>query len=174
MKRPEYRHSRFGIEFYSIETGEVLYAWNADELFIPGSTTKILAVGSTLELLGPDFRFRTKIYRTGNLDPDGTLRGDLILRAAGDPNLSGRLRPDATLAFEDDDHSYDSFADARPVARRSAAGDPGTGRKDRRGRCERGPRTRTCRCLAVCPKARANWARQWCSRPWWSTIILST
>ena len=39
MSRPEYRHSRFGMEFYSLDQGKVLYAWNPQELFIPGSTT---------------------------------------------------------------------------------------------------------------------------------------
>jgi D-alanyl-D-alanine carboxypeptidase/D-alanyl-D-alanine-endopeptidase (penicillin-binding protein 4) len=42
MNRPEYRHARFGIEFYWIEDGRVLYSWNPQEFFVPGSTTKIL------------------------------------------------------------------------------------------------------------------------------------
>jgi D-alanyl-D-alanine carboxypeptidase/D-alanyl-D-alanine-endopeptidase (penicillin-binding protein 4) len=119
MNRPEYRHSRFGMEFYCIETGKVLYAWRPDELFIPGSTTKLLSVGSALELLGADFRFHTRIYRTGEIDAAGVLNGDLVLLAAGDPNLSGRIQPDGSLAFQDEDHSYDGFAEACPVA-----GDP--------------------------------------------------
>ncbi len=84
MSRPEYRHSRFGIEFYSMDQAKVLYAWNPQELFIPGSTTKLLTVGTALELLGPDFRFHTKVYRTGAID-GSTLNGDLVLVASGDP-----------------------------------------------------------------------------------------
>jgi D-alanyl-D-alanine carboxypeptidase len=75
MSRPEYWHSRFGMEFYSIDKGKVLYAWNPQELFIPGSTTKLLTVGTALELLGPDFRFHTKVYRTGTLE-GGTVSGE--------------------------------------------------------------------------------------------------
>jgi D-alanyl-D-alanine carboxypeptidase/D-alanyl-D-alanine-endopeptidase (penicillin-binding protein 4) len=115
MARPEYRHSRFGIEFYSINTGKVVYALHAGELFVPGSTTKLLSVGSALELLGPEFRFHTRIYGTTTPDAQGLLSGDLVLLAGGDPNLSGRLRPDETLAFKDEDHSYDGFAEAAPV-----------------------------------------------------------
>ncbi len=44
ISRPEYRHSRFGMEFYSLDAGKMLYQWNSQELFIPGSTTKILTV----------------------------------------------------------------------------------------------------------------------------------
>ncbi len=114
MSRPEYRHSRFGVEFYSLENGKVLYAWNPQELFIPGSTTKILSVGTALELLGPEFRFHTKVYRTGSV-AGGTLDGDLILVASGDPDLSNRIQSDGSMVFENEDHSYDGFAEARAV-----------------------------------------------------------
>jgi PBP4 family serine-type D-alanyl-D-alanine carboxypeptidase len=114
VNRPEYRHARFGMEFYSIEDGKILYSLNPQELFVPGSTTKILSVGTALELLGPDFRFHTKVYRTGPLQ-NGSVDGDLVLVASGDPDLSNRVQPDGTMVFENEDHSYDSFAEAKPV-----------------------------------------------------------
>ncbi|SRR5712691_10838701 len=95
----------FGIEFYSLDTNTPVYALNADKLFVPGSTTNIVTMGSALQLLGADFRFRTRVYRTGDLDHDGTLHGDLVPVASGDPNVSGRIRPGDTLAFENVDHS---------------------------------------------------------------------
>src|ERR1043166_5009337 len=107
MDRPEFRHALFGIEFYSLDTHKVIYGINADKLFTPGSTTKLLTEGTALGLLGADYRFRTRVYRTGRVDGDGVLDGDVILVASGDPNLSGRLRDDGTLAFENEEHSYD-------------------------------------------------------------------
>jgi D-alanyl-D-alanine carboxypeptidase, serine-type, PBP4 family len=106
MDRPEFAHSRFGIKFISAETGDVVYELNSQQLFVPGSTTKLLSAGTALELLGADYRFHTKIYRTGSIQENGTLKGDLVLVAAGDLNLSNRIQPDGTLAFEDHDHSY--------------------------------------------------------------------
>jgi PBP4 family serine-type D-alanyl-D-alanine carboxypeptidase len=106
MERPEFAHSRFGIEFRSMDSGKVVYELNAQQLFVPGSTTKLLTEGTALELLGGDYRFHTKIYRTGPVKKDGTLDGDLILVASGDYNLSNRVQPDGTLSFEDMDHSY--------------------------------------------------------------------
>ena len=106
MDRPEFAHSRFGIKFYSMDTGKVVYELNQQQLFVPGSTTKLLTEGTALELLGGDYRFHTKIYRTGPIKKNGTLDGDLILVASGDYNLSNRIQPDGTLAFEDEDHSY--------------------------------------------------------------------
>src|SRR5437764_3413605 len=105
LNRPEFRHTNFGIEFYDLDRREPIYALNADKLFTPASTTKLLTEGTALELLGADYRFRTRVYRTGPLT-DGTLDGDLILVASGDPNLSGRMQPDGTLGFTNEDHSY--------------------------------------------------------------------
>jgi N-acyl-D-amino-acid deacylase len=106
MERPEFAHSRFGVKFITADTGATVCELNSPQLFVPGSTTKLLSAGNALELLGGDYRFHTKIYRTGPIQKDGTLDGDLILVASGDLNLSNRVRPDGTMAFEDVDHSY--------------------------------------------------------------------
>jgi D-alanyl-D-alanine carboxypeptidase/D-alanyl-D-alanine-endopeptidase (penicillin-binding protein 4) len=106
MERPEFARANFGIEFYTLDTGKVVYAHDANKLFVPASTTKLLTEGTLLAKLGADYRFHTKIYRTGPLDKKGRMKGDLVLVASGDPNLSNRIRPDGTLAFEDEDHSY--------------------------------------------------------------------
>jgi N-acyl-D-amino-acid deacylase len=115
MARLEYRHSSFGIEFYSLDTNQPIYQHEADKLFTPGSTTKLLTEGTALAVLGADYRFHTKVYRTGPIETDGTLKGDLILVAGGDPNLSGRIRPDGTMAFENEDHSYQGSPDTKAV-----------------------------------------------------------
>ncbi|HEV2114818.1 MAG TPA: D-alanyl-D-alanine carboxypeptidase/D-alanyl-D-alanine-endopeptidase, partial [Terriglobales bacterium] len=106
VSRPEFAHSSFGIEFYSLDSGKPIYQMNAGKLFVPGSTTKLLTEGTVLEQLGGDYRFHTRIYRTGPVEKNGTLRGDIVVVASGDPDLSGRIQPDGTLAFENMDHSY--------------------------------------------------------------------
>jgi PBP4 family serine-type D-alanyl-D-alanine carboxypeptidase len=113
--RPEYKHSSFGVEVYSLDTQKVVYELNSQQFFTPASTTKLLTEGSALELLGPNYRFRTRVYRTGPIAADGTLNGDLILVASGDPNLSGRIQPDGTLAFENEDHAYSGSPDTKAV-----------------------------------------------------------
>jgi PBP4 family serine-type D-alanyl-D-alanine carboxypeptidase len=115
IDRPEFRHAFFGIEFFSLDTGKPIYSLNAEKLFTPASTTKLLTEGTALEVLGADFRFHTRVYRTGPLNPDGTLDGALVLLASGDPNLSGRITNDGTLAFENEDHSYDGDVNTRAV-----------------------------------------------------------
>lgn len=113
--RPEYKHSTFGVEVYSLDDNKVVYSLRGDKLFTPGSTTKLLTEGTGLELLGADYRFHTRVYRTAPISPDGILMGDLILVASGDPNLSARIQPDGTLLFEDEDHAYAGNPDTKAV-----------------------------------------------------------
>src|SRR5436190_10320514 len=103
-KRPELVHATFGVAAYDLESKQMVFGLNAEQLFTPGSTTKLLTMGTALGLLGADHRFRTPVYRTGPIDR-GVVKGDLVLVGAGDPNLSGRAVGD-TLGFSDEDHSY--------------------------------------------------------------------
>ena len=106
LARPEFAHAFWGIEFYDLDSGKAVYRVMGDKLFQAASTTKLLSVGTALHYLGPDYRFHTRVYRTGPITSDGTLDGDLVLVASGDANLSGRIQPNGTLAFRDEDHSY--------------------------------------------------------------------
>ena len=110
MARAEFAHANFGIEFIALDTGKIVYALNANKMFVPASTTKLLTEGTLLAKLGPDYRFHTRIFHSGSLESKGKLKGDLVLVASGDPNLSNRERPDGTLAFVDEDHSYNGPA----------------------------------------------------------------
>jgi PBP4 family serine-type D-alanyl-D-alanine carboxypeptidase len=120
MRRPEYLHARFGMEFRALDADKPAYRFNEQQFFVAASTTKLLTMGTALSLLGPDYRFHTRVFRTGAIDGSGTLKGDLILVAAGDPNLSNRIQPDGTLAFQNQDHAYDSM----PGGAKLVPGDP--------------------------------------------------
>ena len=52
LARSAFRHAIFGIEFYSLDTNAPLYRLNADKFFVPGSTTKLITMGSALQILG--------------------------------------------------------------------------------------------------------------------------
>jgi D-alanyl-D-alanine carboxypeptidase/D-alanyl-D-alanine-endopeptidase (penicillin-binding protein 4) len=103
----------------------MLYQRDANKYFVAASTTKVLTESTTLALLGPDYRFATNVYRNGNVDANGVLHGDIVLRASGDPNLSQRIQPDGTLAFENEDHAYGGSPDTKAVP-----GDPLTVLRD--------------------------------------------
>lgn len=52
----------------------------------PASTMKLLTTLSAMDILGPDFRWKTDLYTNGRIDRD-TLVGDLLIRGSGDPKL---------------------------------------------------------------------------------------
>ncbi|PIW28303.1 MAG: D-alanyl-D-alanine carboxypeptidase/D-alanyl-D-alanine-endopeptidase [Rhodospirillales bacterium CG15_BIG_FIL_POST_REV_8_21_14_020_66_15] len=70
------------------DTGGVLAARAADRPMPPASTAKVATMVAALELLGPDFRFQTRVLATAAPDPAGTLAGDLVLAGGGDPLLA--------------------------------------------------------------------------------------
>src|ERR1051326_5287263 len=94
----------WGVEVLSLADGRVLYEENARRLFVPGSTAKLVSEGAALHILGPHLVLRTRVYRTGPIER-GRLAGDVVLVGAGDCNLSGRVKPDGTLTFKNQDHS---------------------------------------------------------------------
>jgi D-alanyl-D-alanine carboxypeptidase/D-alanyl-D-alanine-endopeptidase (penicillin-binding protein 4) len=102
---PEYRHGRWGLLVAQADNGRIVYERNADQLFIPASTTKLYSCSAALHALGSDYRFETPVYRRGPVE-GGRLRGDLILVASGDLTMGGRTLPDGTLAFANNDHTY--------------------------------------------------------------------
>lgn len=102
---PNYKHGRWGILAVEAKSGRVLYERNADQFFTPASTTKLYTCAAALRILGPDHVFETSLYARGDIK-DGTLHGDLILRASGDPTFGGRTLADGTMAFVNDDHTY--------------------------------------------------------------------
>jgi PBP4 family serine-type D-alanyl-D-alanine carboxypeptidase len=114
-RTPRLRNSIVAAAVYDLDAHRMLYARNANVLVVPASTTKLLTEGTSLALLGPNFRWTTPVYRTGPIDAGGVLHGDLVLVASGDPNLSQRVQPNGTLAFENEDHAYDGSPETKAV-----------------------------------------------------------
>ncbi len=105
---PDYRQAHWGILVVDSQSGEPLYARNADRLFFPASTTKLYSCAAALAALGADYQFETPVYRRGEVK-DGRLKGDLILVAQGDLTLGGRTDAHGKLAFKNHDHIYADF-----------------------------------------------------------------
>ena len=69
-------------------SGQRLTASSADRPLLPASAIKLITAAAALRLLGPDFRFVTRVYATAPLDRDGVVDGDLVILGGGDPVLA--------------------------------------------------------------------------------------
>jgi D-alanyl-D-alanine carboxypeptidase/D-alanyl-D-alanine-endopeptidase (penicillin-binding protein 4) len=83
----EFSYARWGICVISLANGAVVYQRDADKLFTPASNMKIYTTGVALDLLGADYRWRTSVYASAQLDAGGQIHGDLILYGRGAPDL---------------------------------------------------------------------------------------
>ena len=60
--------------------------WRSQQAMNPASTMKLITTLTGLDMLGPQYRWRTNIYTDG-LIRQGTLKGNLYLQGTGDPKL---------------------------------------------------------------------------------------
>ncbi|MEY3570865.1 MAG: hypothetical protein RIQ85_985 [Pseudomonadota bacterium] len=67
--------------------GKVLASHNQQLAFNPASVMKLVTTAAALDLLGPDYRWITRVYAQGPLVGD-VLNGDLIIQGSGDPRLA--------------------------------------------------------------------------------------
>ncbi len=83
----QYSHIHWGIQIESMKSGEVIYKFNSNKLFIPASNQKLLTAASALVNLQPDYEIPTKFYYQGTIE-DSILKGNLIIQGFGDPTFS--------------------------------------------------------------------------------------
>jgi D-alanyl-D-alanine carboxypeptidase/D-alanyl-D-alanine-endopeptidase (penicillin-binding protein 4) len=101
---PDYKHASWGVLVVNAKTGETVYERNPETMLAPASVTKLFTCAAALVALGPDSTVETTVYQRG-VRVDGTLRGDLILVAAGDLTFGGRTKDGKTI-FKNKDHTY--------------------------------------------------------------------
>lgn len=75
----------------NLATNEIVTAMNENTFMLPASTQKVFTALAAKLALGDKFQFETSLLSQGNIQ-NGELRGDLIVKFTGDPDLtSGQL-----------------------------------------------------------------------------------
>ncbi|MEQ8170307.1 MAG: D-alanyl-D-alanine carboxypeptidase/D-alanyl-D-alanine-endopeptidase [Candidatus Eremiobacterota bacterium] len=100
-----YKHATWGILVTDVKTGETLYEVNPDRMFRSASTAKLFTMAAALDTFDGDYRFKTPVFKQGEVNASGELEGNLILVATGDLTMGGRLSPDGHITFTDMDHT---------------------------------------------------------------------
>jgi D-alanyl-D-alanine carboxypeptidase/D-alanyl-D-alanine-endopeptidase (penicillin-binding protein 4) len=91
------RGGKWGVMVVSLTRGDTLFARNAGDLMQPASTMKLFSTAVALDRFGPEHTFSTDVLRDGAVGGDGTVNGNLYLRADGDPSMSARFFKDPDL-----------------------------------------------------------------------------
>ncbi|HLL24177.1 MAG TPA: D-alanyl-D-alanine carboxypeptidase/D-alanyl-D-alanine-endopeptidase [Kofleriaceae bacterium] len=86
LRGPVLRKGVTGLFVADARTGEPLFAVNATDPMNPASNVKLISTATALELLGPDFRYPTRVL--GPSPVGGTVPGDIYLLGSYDPTLS--------------------------------------------------------------------------------------
>ncbi len=98
------RQSGLSIEIAELGTGNVIFEKNPQQPETIASVTKMFSTAAALHFLGPDYKFKTTVWRQGEVR-EGQLFGSLLVVGGGDPNISGRF-------YNDDFHYvFDRWAD---------------------------------------------------------------
>jgi len=81
--------NNYSIFIQSTSNSIPLASWHVHKKRSPASVIKILTTYAALMELGYDYHWETKFYHTGTIKR-GVLRGDLVVKASGDPTLKTR------------------------------------------------------------------------------------
>ena len=83
LNDPLFASSNVGMKVVSLVTGEVLYEKDAEKLYHPASTMKLITAATALVKLSPNYRFHTTLY-ADRLEGRRVL-GNIYLKGGGDP-----------------------------------------------------------------------------------------
>lgn len=84
------KNASLSVKVLDLTTGRSLYQRNSKESLTPASNLKLLTTAMALEVLGKDYQFQTKIYYSGEIDPQGVLHGNIYVVGGGDPTLGSK------------------------------------------------------------------------------------
>ncbi len=70
------------------ESGKTITEYNSEKSLAPASVMKLITSAAALELLGPQYTFKTVLGYTGTINSrSGKLSGDIVIKGGGDPAL---------------------------------------------------------------------------------------
>lgn len=87
---PALSNASIGILAIDLKTGEKLLDHQPQISLPTASTVKLFATAGAIELLGENYKPKTRIYIGSKLDKAGTVEGDLWIRGGGDASLGSK------------------------------------------------------------------------------------
>ena len=89
LNNEAFDYASVGISVRSLDGKEVVNI-GADKKLIPASSQKLITTFNAIDILGADYKFRTRIGYSGKIDRSGTLHGDIVVIGSGDPSFGAK------------------------------------------------------------------------------------
>ncbi|GEO82255.1 D-alanyl-D-alanine carboxypeptidase/D-alanyl-D-alanine-endopeptidase [Pararhodospirillum oryzae] len=89
IARHGFSPDQVGFALFDPQENAWLETHQPDQPFLPASVSKVPTTVAALDMLGPAFRWQTRLVSAGTVE-NGVLNGDLYLIGDGDPTLDGR------------------------------------------------------------------------------------
>src|SRR5262245_24744365 len=85
------QNSDVSAQIVEVESGQLIAERNPRLVLSPASNMKLFTTGAAIDLLKPTFEVTTTVFVRGEVDPAGTLTGDVKVVGHGDPTIGGRF-----------------------------------------------------------------------------------
>ncbi len=83
------QHASVSVTIYDLDTKKKVASHNGNLTLPTASTAKMFSTATALDILGPDYRAKTRLYIEGYVQ-DSTLIGNVWIRGGGDPTLGSK------------------------------------------------------------------------------------
>jgi serine-type D-Ala-D-Ala carboxypeptidase/endopeptidase (penicillin-binding protein 4) len=84
-------HASVSICISDADNGAIIKEYNSGISLIPASVMKLITSAAALEILGPDYTFKTTVGYSGSINKrSGKLTGNIVIRGGGDPALGSK------------------------------------------------------------------------------------
>lgn len=87
LSQPSIQNGMASLHVIDKSTGNTIYEKNSHTGLPTASTLKVITSITALDILGPEYSYKTKLYYTGEIDSIGILHGDIVIQGSGDPTL---------------------------------------------------------------------------------------
>jgi len=84
---PIIKNAQLSVKVQRVRDGKTILTRQSNQLCIPASTNKLVTGSAALNILGPQYRFITKVLADSRPDAEGNVHGNLYIVGSGDPSL---------------------------------------------------------------------------------------
>ncbi len=89
LKKAGIPQASVAIYVQAVDSTAPTLSLNADKSMNPASVMKLVTTTAALDLLTPAYRWKTEVYKDGNVN-NGVLAGNLIIKGYGDPSFKAQ------------------------------------------------------------------------------------